>query len=124
MIAVQWEGRIGGTNARLGKARDGHMYATKPYEAFRDSLAWALTAERKGRTLTGPVAVRIEYTVDEARDLDSGIKATLDALQDSGIIADDLQVQRLEVTRLIHPRGKPDRVRLAVEALAPAGAMV
>ena len=113
-MTAEWQGRIVGKNARVGKARDGHLYAREPYVDFRRALAWTFRAARRGK-LDGPVSVRLEYDLDPARDLDSAITVTFDALEDSGIIDDDNQIARLLVVRRTHARGEMDTVRIAVE---------
>jgi Holliday junction resolvase RusA-like endonuclease len=100
--------------------KQGAVYTAKPYKGFRMGLAWAIAAAAAGQRVCGPAAVRIQFTVDRARDIDSGVKVVLDSLQDAGVLHDDNQVVRLEVTRLVHPRRDLDRVRVEVEAAAVA----
>jgi Holliday junction resolvase RusA-like endonuclease len=114
-IAAEWAGRVAGVNRRLMVTRYGKVYSSKPYKGFRTGLAWAISAAAAGLKLCGPAAVRIQFTVDRARDIDSGVKVVLDSLEDAGVLHDDNQVVRLEVTKLVHRRREEDRVRVEVE---------
>lgn len=120
MIAAEWSGRVVGVNRRLMTTRRGHIYAFAPYKGFREGLAWCVAAAAGGQRFDGPVAVRIVFTVDWRRDIDSGVKPVLDALQDAGIVRNDLQVVRLVVEKWLHPLGEQDRIRVEVEAVEAA----
>lgn len=79
-----------------GKLR---MITTARARAWKLAATWTLKAQ-KGTTptITGPCDVSIEvYLKTTAGDADNYAKATLDALQDAGIIANDRQVQRMSI---------------------------
>ena len=79
-----------------GKLR---MITTKRARVWKMAAAWSLKAQ-KGTTptITGPCTVSIEvFLKTHAGDADNYAKATLDALQDAGIIANDRQVQRMTI---------------------------
>ena len=56
--------------------------------------------------VVGPVAVSIEVSVKRRKkpDLDNVVKLILDAMTDAGIIADDVQVDRLSSARIVDGR--------------------
>jgi Holliday junction resolvase RusA-like endonuclease len=70
---------------------------------------------QRSETFRGDVAVSIEFDIDPARDLDSAISATFDALEDAGVVTNDRQVAVLHVVRRRHPRGQADSVRVTAE---------
>lgn len=84
---------------------NGHlrMVTTKDAKAWKLAACWSLKAQRGMRpTITGPCALSITaYLPINLGDVDNYAKATLDALQEAGIIADDRQVQRMCISKAV-----------------------
>jgi len=98
-----------------GKLR---MVTTKRAKAWKLAACWSLKAQRGTRpTITGPCALSItSYLPTTAGDVDNYAKATLDALQEAGIIANDRQVQRMCIAK--EKDAKRPRVEITIETLA------
>ena len=101
------------------------MYKSDEAYAYTARLIIAAREARNGRAmLTGPVAVSLRVVFDSDRpDLDGPVKLVLDALQEprarrpgAGLYANDRQVRRLVVERLVD-RFDP-RLEVVVEPLA------
>ncbi len=94
------------------------MVNTKEAKAWKLAACWSLKSQRGTRkTITGPVALSIiSYLPTTSGDVDNYAKATLDALQEAGIIANDRQVQRMCIAKE-KDRQRP-RVTITIEELA------
>ena len=81
-----------------GRAR---MVTTTKGKAWKHAALMNLFAQKGStRTIHEPCEVSIRfYLPTAAGDVDNYVKNTLDALQDSGIIANDRQVQRVEASK-------------------------
>ena len=81
-----------------GKLR---MITTARARAWKLAATWSLKAQRGTTpTITGPCDVSmVVYLKTAAGDVDNYIKASLDALQDAGILANDRQVQFVFATK-------------------------
>lgn len=81
-----------------GRAR---LVTTKKARAWKLSAKMNLFSQKGAtKTIEGPCDVFIRfYLPTAAGDVDNYVKNTLDALQDSAIIANDRQVQRIEVSK-------------------------
>lgn len=81
-----------------GRAR---LITTKKARAWKHAAMMNLFAQKgSSRTIHERCEVSIIfYLPTAAGDVDNYVKNTLDALQDSGIIANDRQVQRVEASK-------------------------
>lgn len=93
------------------------MVNTKEAKAWKLAACWSLKAQRGTRpTITGPCALSIaSYLSTTNGDVDNYAKATLDALQEAGIIANDRQVQRMCISKA--KDAKRPRVEINIETL-------
>ena len=88
---------------RAAIARTGRPYTYKTTEAKRwqSDACLLLNASRKTKeTIEGPVSVTVTLLLKIDRDIDSSHKLLLDTLQESGILKNDKQVQRLETIKM------------------------
>lgn len=90
-------------NAKKPARINGHlrMINTRKTKAWKEAACWSLKSQRGTTpTITGPVHVILtNYLPTTAGDVDNYAKATLDAMQEAGIIANDRQVQRIEMVK-------------------------
>lgn len=94
-------------------SRSGTTYTPAPYSEWKSEAAWRMRTGTPG-TFDGPVAVGVSVGVDGVTvtvegapllrpkglrgDLDNYVKAALDALQDSGVIGNDVAVQSVSAS--------------------------
>lgn len=80
----------------------GRTMLSREGRQFRTNCAAAIVAQKVPRgLLTGKLAVYIELRAPDRRrcDLDNRLKAALDGLQNSGVIADDAHIDDLQIVR-------------------------
>lgn len=82
-----------------------------PLRAWREAVAWAAAEAADGACFDGPLEVAIEFRLkrpaaaknkvfsDKRPDVDKMARSVLDALTDSGVIADDARVAVLHATK-------------------------
>lgn len=82
-----------------GKLR---MVLTNKARSWKTAAIWELKAQRGcSQTISAPCDVAITfYLPTVAGDVDNYAKATLDAMQSAGIIANDRQVQALTLRKM------------------------
>ena len=105
--------RLTGANRRLVPGRNGRWVLAASYRAYKDALHYECTRAKKNNPLRfgpqNPVAVWINFShLPYLMDLDGPVKPILDALQSSGIIANDSQVVTLLVNCKVRARGPAD----------------
>lgn len=83
------------TNRLWRSTRRGMVYKESKAKSWCEHAAWSVAQQRKGVLLKGYVAVMLEVEYRETGDLDNKIKATLDMLQQGGLLLDDRQVMSL-----------------------------
>ena len=117
MILTEWTGKAYGVNRRLEKGAHGNFYKSDGYRGFQDGLTWQLVDAqiRAGGGIRGDVQVRLEFTIDALRDVDSLIKPVLDCLERAECIENDRRVMRVVATKHKRPRKAPDVIRVCVE---------
>lgn len=78
-----------------GKAR---RYPSPRYKRWKSAALWHLRMS-KAKQILGPVDISIDLTAPDkrVRDVDNYSKALLDSLVWSGVLADDSQVQQLNL---------------------------
>jgi len=97
MITAKWIGLAVSDNRRLIPGK-GRLVANRAYKKFKEGMAWELTIfETYGREERVSVILRVKLPAH--MDVSAIIKAALDAIQLSGVIKDDNQIDRLEVLR-------------------------
>lgn len=100
MIKATWCGEAVSDNRRLIQGK-GRMVANPKYKAFKESMAWAIHSCNLGRMPTEKrVRVGLLVSIPPRMDVSAIIKAALDAVQLSGVIKDDNQIDRLWVARI------------------------
>lgn len=100
---------------RAYKSGNGRFYKSQEAKEAQEAMAWEARSQYCGKPLIGPVSIKIAfYWPQIRRDIDSGLKSTLDAL--TGIIyEDDRQVADLQITRAVE-KADP-RVEIVIESL-------
>jgi crossover junction endodeoxyribonuclease RusA len=73
-------------NALYGRRKDGGVYLTQKYRAWKREAGWSLLAQHPGKIL-GPYTLNI--VVPMTGDADNRIKAASDLLVSHGVTADD-----------------------------------
>jgi len=113
MIAF-WHGRAISENQRLAPGA-GRFRVNEDYQAFKESVAWALRphAER----FQGPVSVRLSIILNPRMDAQNVIKPILDALQLAEVIKDDRQVRQLSFYREDAKAKEQDSIGIIVNEL-------
>jgi Holliday junction resolvase RusA-like endonuclease len=101
MITATWRGNAVSDNRRLIQ-RGGRWIANPAYKAFKEEMAWGLKGAsyswHKDSSVVR-VSVILRVFLPPRMDVSAIVKAALDAVQLSGIVKDDNQVDRLEVIR-------------------------
>ena len=121
MIRAVWSGVAVSDNDRLSHSRQGRMFANKDYTAFKDGMAWAICPRLipyedipDGR-LRGRVSVTLRVDLPPRMDTSAVIKACGDAIELSGAIANDNQIDKWTVERVGRsPRGE-SRIEFEIE---------
>ena len=100
-------------NGYWQRARNGGLFVSESGQNFRSVVAVVVLKARQvfGRQpLAGPLRLHVDAypaTLKRARDLDNILKALQDALQASGVFANDEQIADVRVVRRESvPRGK------------------
>lgn len=101
--------KIASINGKYDKGKNGRLYLSPKYRAFKDELVI-----RCKKTLIQPP---YEVTIDIATacDIDNAMKAILDAVQTKGVITDDSQIFRLHIKKTAIKRGELGSVKVDVE---------
>ena len=93
-------------------------------EVARDSYARSADGKTLRHTV-GPVAVRCVFVrADGVGDVDKLARCVLDALTDSRVIVDDVQVVRLHCWRTERVEGRGDGAFILVEVAGPGDPVV
>lgn len=84
------------------------MVTTKEAKAWKLAACWSLKSQRGTTpTIKGPCVISITaFLPINLGDVDNYAKATLDALQEAGIIDNDRQVQRMCISKEVD-RSRP-----------------
>jgi Holliday junction resolvase RusA-like endonuclease len=124
VIKATWLGEAISDNRRLIQGK-GRMVANPKYRAFKAGMAWAIKMDTIGfpvfYSITGRVSVILRCAIPTRMDISAIIKAALDAIQLSGAIRDDNQVDRLSVWRVGKAEGKISTIVFEVEELTDGG---
>jgi len=104
LIALHWTGRAVSENKRhalqyrrprgsRGEARRVYIGVSQEYDAFKVGMAYVFRAQARGRTIKRPAA-RIQIGLPRGSQIDklNLLKAIADALQLSGVIANDREL--------------------------------
>ncbi len=87
-LMVEWTGIAIGANKRLAVGR-GRIYSEPQYQRFIDDMAWTIKAQARGRQFPGRIRVDLEFEIPKRMDTDALVKPCWDAVQRSGLVADD-----------------------------------
>ena len=118
MIIVTWTGKAITVNKwhgiRYAKGKP-YISPTREYETFIDSLAWAIRAERVGKQWEA-LDLTMQCEVGPLMDDHNLLKPVCDAIQCSGLLADDREIRhRHLLPARRHKRGQPDTIHLELE---------
>jgi Holliday junction resolvase RusA-like endonuclease len=117
MIKATWEGVVCSDNRRLLPGK-GRMIANPKYTAFKNDMALTISLDNLGKSpIEGRVFVILRCHIPPRMDVTAIIKAALDAIQLSGAIRDDNQVDALEVWRMGPSEGKVSTIVFEVEEI-------
>lgn len=112
MIRATWTGTAVSDNDRLAHGKKGRMFANKEYTAFKEGMAAAIERDDPcegdpNRHSNGRISVMLRVDLPPRMDTSAIIKAACDAVQLSGAISNDNQIDRLIVERVGRsPRGE------------------
>ena len=88
----------------INECWQGRRFKTKEYKVYRDALLWMLPTKK-----LPPPPYSIEITFgfsNKASDIDNPVKPLFDSLKDKYKGFDDRDVYRLEVRKVIVPKGE------------------
>jgi Holliday junction resolvase RusA-like endonuclease len=119
VTVVVYRGPVVGENRRLCYSRRmGRAYPNAAYQAFVKALAWEITFAMPCLRLHGEVEVRAELTLPRGMDHDALTKPICDAIQRSGLIANDHQIRASTMERVgVCAKGETPQVRLEIAAV-------
>ena len=106
--------KIASINGKYEVGRNGRLFLSPKYRAFKDELVLRCRMAR----IQPPYAVTI--SIATPCDIDNSIKAILDALQAKGVITDDKHVRRLAVDKREVRRGQSGALIVDVDHLTEA----
>ena len=106
MIRASWEGMAVSDNDRVIPGATGRAWRPNPlYQQFKESMGWAIRVHINS-TLIWRIAITLRVDLPPRMDTTAVIKAACDAVELSGAIADDSQVDKLTIERVGRsPRG-------------------
>ncbi len=114
MITVTWTGKAVSVN-RWHVVRRGRIAASREYETFIDSLAWVIRAETVGNQWEA-LDMTMQCEVVPLVDDHNLLKPVCDAIQRSGLLADDREIKhRHLLPARRHKRGLADTIHLELE---------
>lgn len=105
-LLFEYHGPVRGANRRLAwSPRAGRAFPDRAYSEFKHALAATIrlamgTCPPWPFPLDGPLALFLDLFLPPRMDTDSLIKPVLDALELSGAITNDHQIEQLRVQRL------------------------
>lgn len=101
----------------IWRAVDGRNILSKSYRAWRAHAAQVIALKRPG-TIAGPYTISIlaDRPDRRRRDLDNLLKPVGDALQQSGVIVNDCDAQRITIAWSKRTPGKDAKVWVVLEA--------
>ena len=117
MISASWSGLAVSDNDRVLASPAGRVWRPNPlYQSFKESMAWCIRVAIN-RKLTGRVIVRLRVDLPPRMDTTCVIKAACDAVELSGAIDNDSQIDKLTIERVGRsPRGH-SRIDFEVEEI-------
>ena len=90
----------------VNKAWQGRRYRSKEYKDWSAEVLW-LIRKQNLTTIKGAVKIKIEwgYKFAKRTDIDNPIKVLLDALTESHVIDDDVNIRQMEIkkTKSVEP---------------------
>ena len=121
MIIVTWTGKAVSVNKwhaiRYVKNKP-RIVPTREYETFIDSLAWAIKADipEWAEPPWEALNLTMRCEVGPLMDDHNLLKPVCDAIQRSGLLADDKNIQHRHLLPAHrHKRGQPDTIHLEME---------
>ena len=106
MIRADWSGLAVSDNDRTLPGPAGRAWRSNPqYKQFKEEMGWCIRVAID-RKLTGRIAIRLRVDLPPRMDTTACIKAACDAVELSGAIDDDNQIDKLTIERVGRsPRG-------------------
>ena len=121
MIRAVWTGTAVSDNDRLCHGKGGRFFANREYLAFKKAMAesiWVDSLTRADIPIMGHIAVTLQVDLPPRMDTSAIIKAAGDAVEISGAIHNDNQIDRWVVERVGRsPRGQ-SRIEFQIEEVA------
>jgi len=117
VIRATWSGTAVSDNDRLSHGKGGRFFANKEYVYFKETMAMVITRDRELGELFGTSRVSVKLRVDLPPRMDTSaiIKAAGDAIQLSGAINDDNQIDRWVVERVGRSLRGQSRIDFEIE---------
>ena len=106
MIRATWEGLACSDNDRTIPGATGRAWRPNPlYKQFKESMGWAIRVQINN-TLISRIAITLRVDLPPRMDTTAVIKAACDAVELSGAISNDSQIDKLTIERVGRsPRG-------------------
>ena len=112
-LTVTWTGKAVSVN-RWHVVRRGRIAASREYETFIDSLAWAIKAETSVKWAA--LNLTMQCDVGPLMDDHNLLKPVCDAIERSGLLANDREIRhRILLPATRHKRGRMDTIRLELK---------
>lgn len=125
-LRLVWTGRLVSVNrwtkAAIGKNKAGRtipiIYKTTKYKQFVSVIAenLLLVRMRAGNPIDPKSALAVSIEVRTYKDIDSGVKPVLDAIEQSGIVENDSQITRLEVEKIPIARNAVETLTIEISS--------
>jgi len=116
MIAVKWTGKAVSVN-KWHMVRAGRIYASNEYKQFIESLAWAIKGE-SGCRVYRKISLIIHVTLNNRMDHHNLIKPVCDAIEQSGIIMNDKNIEDIRLRPAErHRQGEKDEIILMISEI-------
>jgi hypothetical protein len=111
MLSLKWTGKAYGKNQKSGyNSKTGQHFKNAYYKAFQDGMALLFRAQAKGKTFDFPDVI-ICADIGPTMDHHNLIEPVMDALQMSGVIANDRNVGWVKCAPAErHPAGQDDEI--------------
>ncbi len=116
-MTVTWTGKAVSVN-KWHVVRRGRIAASREYETFITSLAWAIKAAIPEQWAA--LDLTMQCDVGPLMDDHNLLKPVCDAVERSGLLANDREIKHrhlMPATR--HKRGQPDTIRLELKEKTP-----
>jgi len=112
MNIVAWTGKAVPDNRRLIVGH-GRFVANKAYQDFKEGLAWEVKAQCKTKFRRVNLMISVELA-NKRIDKQNLLKPICDAVELSGIIKNDREIDTIMLMPIVHARDKQDHIYLFI----------